>query len=133
MLNTIFKIRCAAIILIAAGYVWAGGHYIPADSNVLAYLFQFIIIGVLVVLAVGFFGIAETGRGKRNWAVKGLSIFSVLSLIINILNIVHGAFNSDPHSFGSHNTFADLVPIAILLTGTSLWVVTLLPFKRAGR
>ena len=133
MLNTIFKIRCAAIIFIAAGYGWAGGHYIPADSNVLAYLFQFIVIGVLVVLAVKFFGLTETERGKRNWAVKGLSIFSVLSLIINILNIVHGAFNSDPHSFGSHNTFADLVPIAILLTGTSLWVATMLPFKRAGR
>ena len=99
----------------------------------MAYLFQFIVVGVLVVLAVGFFSIAETGRGKRNWAVKGLSIFSVLSLIINILNIVHGAFNSDPRSFGSHNTFADLAPIAILLTGTSLWVVTLLLVKRAGR
>jgi predicted acyltransferase len=129
-MNTSFKIRSAAIVLIAAGYGWAGGHYIPSNSNMFAYLFQCIILGVLLLLAIKFFSLAETERYKRNWATNGLSFFSVLFLLINILNIVHGFFNTDIHSFGSHNTLADLVPIAIILTGSALWITTILPFKR---
>src|SRR5471030_545879 len=101
-MNSNFKARCAAILLIATGYGWAGGHYIPSNSNVLAYLFQFVIIGILLVLSVTFFAMPLTDRSKRTWAVSGLSIFSVLSFIINILNIVHGVFNKDLHSLGSH-------------------------------
>jgi hypothetical protein len=129
-MNTNFKMRCAAIILIAAGYGWAGGHYIPSNSNVLAYLFQFIIIGILLLLGINYFIQSGIEGQKRAWAATGLSIFSVLSFIINILNVVHGAFNKDPHSFGSHNTFSDLVPIVILLLGTGLWIITIMPFRR---
>lgn len=57
-----FKTRCAAIVLIAAGYGWACEHYIPAGSNLTAYLFQFIVLGVLLWLAIGFFSMAETDR-----------------------------------------------------------------------
>jgi len=129
-MNAIFKTRCTAIILIAAGYGWAGGHYIPSDSNVLAYLFQFIIIGVLLLLGINYFIQSVIEGQKRTRAARGLSIFSVFSFLINILNIVHGAFNKDPHSFGSHNTFSDLVPIVILLLGAGLWIVTIMPFRR---
>jgi hypothetical protein len=130
MLNNISKIRGAAIILIADGYGWAGGHYIPANSGLLEYLFQFIVIGVLLALAVKFFSMTEAERLKRNGTITGLNIFSAFSLVINILNIVHGAFNKNAQSFGSHNTFADLVPIVILLIGSGLWVVAWSLVKR---
>src|SRR5476651_787576 len=103
-MNPIFKIRCAAIILIAAGYGWAGGHYIPANSNIFAYLFQFIILGILLLLAITFLSLPENKKHNPNWSVKGLTIFSIASFIINVANIIHGAFNSQPNSFGSHNS-----------------------------
>jgi hypothetical protein len=124
------NIRCASIILISAGYGWAGGHYIPVNSSILAYAFQFIIIGILLILGIRFLSLTENEKHKRNWSVKGLSIFSALSLLINILNIVHGAYNSDIHSFGSHNSFADLVPIVLIIIGTGLWLSTILGAKR---
>ena len=129
-MRTSYKIRNAAIILMAAGYGWAGGHYIPSNSSFLAYLFQFIIIGVLLISGIAFFNVGDAVGGNRKRAVTTLSILSVVFFIINILNIVHGFFNTDPKSFGSHNTFADLVPIAIILLGSGLWIVTILPFKK---
>ena len=95
-------------------------------------MFQFVVLGILLWLCIKFFSMTETERQKRNGAVTGLSIFAVLSFLINILNIVHGFFNSDAHSFGSHNTLADLVPICIIITGTVLWIVTILPFTKAN-
>jgi hypothetical protein len=127
-MKSYFKTRCAAIMLIAAGYGWAGGHYIPADSNIFAYLFQFVIIGILLILGINFFSPSE----NKDWPVKGLNIFAILSLLINVLNIVHGAVNTDPHAFGSHNTFADLVPIALIISGSGLWVITILLNKKPG-
>jgi len=124
MKSTTYKIRCASIILISAGYGWAGGHYIPANSSILAYSFQFIILLILMVLALKFFSLPENEKNKNNRTVKGLTIFSALSLVINILNIIHGFFNHDPNSFGSHNSFADLVPISIIIAGTGLWLLT---------
>jgi hypothetical protein len=129
-MNTYFKTRTAAIILMAAGYGWAGGHYIPSNSPLVAYLFQFIIIGVLLLLGIKFFSTAENKNDTPNWAIRGLSIFSVLFFVINVLNIVHGFFNTNPNSFGSHNTFADLVPIVIIILGSGLWIVTIIRVKR---
>ena len=124
MLNTRYKIRCAAIILIAAGYGWAGGHYIPADSSIIAYSFQFIVIVLLLILGVHFLSKSKDEYKKNSWSTNGLTIFSALSLLINILNVIHGAFSHDVHSFGSHNSLADLVPIAIIILGTVLWLIT---------
>jgi hypothetical protein len=130
-MKTYFKTRSAAIILMAAGYGWAGGHYIPSNSNILAYLFQFIILGILLLFGIKFFSLAETEKNKRSWPVTGLSIFSVLFFLINVLNIAHGFVNTDPNAFGSHNTFADLVPIVIILIGAGLWIITIFPFKKS--
>jgi hypothetical protein len=129
-MNKSFKTRSAAIILMAAGYGWAGGHYIPSNSPLVAYLFQFIIIAVLLLFGVKFFGTAENKNDKGNWAIKGLNIFSVLFFLVNVLNIVHGFFNTDPSAFGSHNTFADLVPIIIILTSSGLWIVPVFSRKK---
>jgi hypothetical protein len=126
MKKYLYGIRSAAIILISAGYGWAGGHYIPANSPIIAYSFQFIIITILLILGIRFLSLSENEKHKRNWSITGLTIFSSLSLLINVLNIVHGAYNSDKASYGSHNTFADLVPISIIIIGTVLWLITLI-------
>ena len=126
MMSNVYKIRSAAIILISAGYGWAGGHYIPVNSSILEYLFQFIIISILMVLGIRFFCLPENEKNNNNRTIKGLSIFSVLSFVINMLNIIHGFINPATNSFGSHNSFADLVPISIIIAGTGLWLLTLI-------
>jgi len=129
-MNTIFKARSAAIILIAAGYGWAGGHYIPANSDLIAYLFQFVLVGAILLAGVAFLSNSETIKGKQNWAIISLNILSVAFFVINVANIIHGFFNTNPNSFGSHNTFADLVPIVIILFGSGLWILTLFAKRR---
>ena len=109
----------AAVMLLSAGYGWAGGHYIPADSNFPAYLFQFVVLSIVIWLGINF--------TRYN---RGLTIFSIISLVINILNIVHGAVSTDKNSFGSHNTFADLVPILIIIGGAALWLLSVILKKR---
>jgi NADH:ubiquinone oxidoreductase subunit 6 (subunit J) len=127
-----FRIRCAAIIFIAAGYGWVGGHYIPANSSILAYLLQFIIIAAFLVMCIKFLTMTENEREKNNWSVTGLSIFSILSLLINILDILHGVYNPSKNSFYSHNTFADLVPLALLIIGNALWIITIIRNIKPG-
>jgi hypothetical protein len=124
----IFKIRITAILLIAAGYGWAGGHFIPADSPFYAYIFQGVIITILLVLSIGFFSgqkIEGKERSHAKWATTGLTIFTALTLIINMANIIHGMNNTA--AFGSHNTAADLVPIGIIMLGDILWLASLIP------
>jgi hypothetical protein len=125
MQNNNLKVRIASIMLIAAGYGWAGGHYIPANSPAVAYIFQLIIIIVLLVLGVGFLSLSENEKLKGHWSIRGLSIFSAISLLANIANIIHGAFYSAKVSYGSHNSFADLVPIGLIIIGTTMWLITL--------
>ena len=127
-----FEIRCAAIILIAAGCGWEGGHYIPANSSILAYVFQFIIIVALLIMGIRSLSISENEKHKSNWSVTGLSIFSVLLLLINILNIIHWGHNFNAGSLGSHNTFADLIPVALLIIGNGLWIITIVRRIRHG-
>jgi hypothetical protein len=130
--QTTFKLRTTAIFLVAIGYGWAGGHFIPANAPSLAYLFQAVIILILIVLGIGFFNASYTRDKSKpitGWPINGLTIFTALSLLINIANIIMGASNSGQHTFGSHNTFADLVPICILIIGDVLWLITLLFIK----
>jgi hypothetical protein len=123
--RNIFKARIVSIILIAIGYGWAGGHYIPVNSPPIAYAFQLIVIIILLILGVRFLSLPETEKNKSHWSIRGLSIFSIISLLINIANIIHGAMNEGKASFGSHNSFADLVPIGLIIMGTCLWLTTL--------
>lgn len=133
MSNYQFKTRSASIILISAGYGWAGGHYIPANSSLIAYSFQFIVISLLLVLGIKFLGLSDSEKQKNNWSIKGLSIFSSLALLMNILNIINGAFNSSKDLYGSHNSFADLVPISLIIIGSMLWLSTILSSKKDGK
>ncbi len=140
-----YPLRCIALILLTAGYGWAGGHFIPAASSPWAYVFQFVILLLLLVFGVGFLtaaaavaatvgtpaasiatataATAASKRLRRN--VRALSIFAGLTLIINIANIVQGAIGGN--AYGSHNTFGDLVPIGMILAGDAIWLRTVFP------
>jgi hypothetical protein len=129
MLENLHRIRLASIILIAAGYGWAGGHYIPADSPIIAYIFQFGIITFLLIFGTAFASRPEKRTIQAHWPARGLTIFSILSLLINILNILRGAYKADIGGFGSHNTLADLVPVSIIILGTSTWLFCTFKWK----
>jgi hypothetical protein len=120
-----FAARCAAIIFMAAGYGWAAGHYIQATSSVFIYLFQFIIIVSFLAMSIRFFTIPEKDRQKNNWAVTGLTVFSIIALLVNILDIVTGASRSGINFLGSRDSFADLVPVVLLMLGNCLWMITI--------
>jgi hypothetical protein len=137
-MSTHYSLRCTALILLTAGYGWAGGHFIPAGSSPWAYVFQFVILLLLLVFGVGFLtgaagsaaspaGAVAAGAAPKRLRlnVRALSIFAGLTLIINIANIVQGAMGQ--HAYGSHNSFADLVPIGMILAGDAIWLLTVLP------
>ncbi len=123
-----FTLRVCAIILMAAGYGWAGGHFIPTDAPLWAYLFQTLMLLLLVFFSMGFLrsvaGLqgGTPVRAKRN--ILALSIFAALTLLINIVNVIRGGTHNG--AYGSHNTFADLVPIGMIITGDVLWLLSLL-------
>jgi len=124
-----FTLRIAALFLITAGYGWAGGHFIPSNAPFWAYLFQFVVLLLLSVFTIGFLKAAAEQRidlpsaaksGSRN--IIGLTTFASLTLFINIANVIRGSLKPGP--FGSHNDFADLVPICLIITGDLLWLLT---------
>jgi hypothetical protein len=121
--------RICALFLLAAGYGWAGGHFIPADAPLWAYLFQFVMLFLLVLFALYYLkamaGLSGGLSSRRPWSMTALTVYSVLTLLINAANIIRGAGGGGP--YGSHNTFADLVPIGLIMGGDILWLLTLLP------
>jgi hypothetical protein len=130
----IFKLRVTAIIMVAAGYGWAGGHFIPADSPIYAYLFQIIVLLILLILSLGFFTapvVEGQARPHAGWAIIGLNIFTALTLVVNIANVIRGFSNTAHDPFGSHNTMADLVPIFIIIVADITWLISLI-FARQG-
>ena len=138
-MNNSYSLRCAALILLAAGYGWAGGHFIPAGSSPWAYGFQGIILLLLLIFGVGFLtaAVGAPAAPKRlRWNTRALSIFAGLTLMINIANILQGATGKS--AYGSHNSFEDLVPIGMIIAGDVIWLLTVLPvggrhrMRRAG-
>ena len=130
-MNSTYSLRCTALILLAAGYGWAGGHFIPADSSPWVYLFQFVVLSLLLVFGVGFLsasaGTATGGQGaaaRLRMNTRALSIFAGLTLVINIGNIVQGAIGKS--AYGSHNSFADLVPICMIIAADAIWLLTVI-------
>jgi hypothetical protein len=115
-----FRVRIAAILLVCVGYGWAGGHFIPRDSPKVAYIFQSIIVIILLIFGVHFFSSQIAGARQKNWPIRGFNIFFSLSLVINVLNILHGVYSAG-NSFGSHNSFADLVPIGLIILSAFVW------------
>jgi hypothetical protein len=122
-MNYRLTLRLWSILLLAAGYGWAGGHFISGDAPIWAYAFQWGLLLILFVLGTGYLkamaaGVTAAPRISRN--IVGLTIFSVLTLLINIANIVRGA-GQGAH-YGSKNSFGDLVPIVLIVVGDILWL-----------
>ena len=116
-------LRLWSILLVTAGYGWAGGHFIPGDAPIWAYAFQFCMLLILFILAMGFFKINAgliTSPSRIRRTITGLTIYTILTLLINIANIVRG-FIQENH-YGSRNTLADLVPIMLIVTGDIIWL-----------
>jgi len=115
--------RVWAILLLTAGYGWAGGHFIPADAPAAAYVFQFGMLAILLLLATDFVKQLAAHRIPTKRLVNGLTIYAALTLVINIANIIHGSTQNN--SYGFHKTFADSIPIALIITGDILWLLTI--------
>ena len=77
-----------------------------------------------MIFAVGFLQSPGRGEGagpaRRNIFVTALNIFAALTLVVNVANVIRGAANGSP--FGSHNSFADLVPIGFIVIGDVIWL-----------
>ena len=119
-MSQLFTLRCTALMLLTAGYGWAGGHFIPEGSSPWAYVFQFVILLLLLFFGVRFLAAPKPLR----WRVRALSIFAGLTLVINIANIVQGAMGGN--AYGSHNSFGDLLPIGMILAGDVIWLLTVI-------
>ena len=125
-MNFITTLRVWSILLLAAGYGWAGGHFIPADAPLVAYIFQFCMLGILFALAITFLKALTAHRAASSLtkrAVTGLTIYAILTLIINIANIVHGIKHTDRYGF--HGTLADTIPIVLIIAGDLTWLLTI--------
>ncbi len=99
-------------------------------------MIQLAIILILLVLSVAFLTLPKASalRGIRGgWPVIALMVFTILSLLLNIGNVIQGAHNNSSDAFGSHNTPADLFPIMLIMTGNLLWIATLFSSTKPAR
>lgn len=120
--HTVRNLQFTGVVLLAAGYGWAGGHFYPANIPAWAYLFQFFVLALLLILSLGFFAEQQTQKKKKMYFIS-LSVVAALTLAINVVNVLRGFQNTT--AFGSHNTLADLLPISFLLLGSFLWLITI--------
>ncbi len=131
---TISKRQVAGILLMAAGWGWVGGNFVP-DNPVYLYnaLAHFLPILLLLGLSVHFFRGTPPGNpsgSKASWISIGLTVFAVVSLLSTIVLILVGVSNPDPDAIGV-KTLPDWVPTIILITGTVFWLTSLIPAREA--
>ena len=130
MTNTRMR-QIAGIVLLAAGWGWAGANFTPADSPWWNYLLHTIPILILLVLSLGFFRVSgdhERARSNGGWASVGLSIFAAISFIGYIVGTILGSTNLN--SQYSISTIGDWVAAVILIVGGFVWLTTLIPDRR---
>ncbi len=123
--QSIFSRQVAAVLIMAIGWGWIDGNFVP-DGPVYFYnaLLHCIPLVILLVLGLRFFRF--TGQelpGQRN---TGLTIFAVVSLISLVVMIILGASNPDPNAVGV-KTLPDWFPTVLLAIGSLTWLTTLLP------
>jgi hypothetical protein len=122
----------AGIILMAAGWGWTGGNFVPSDlplqAGIVNEALHFIPDFLLVLLGVRYFRAAALGVRSRG-AALGFSILAVLSIIGCIVMVVLGATNPDPNSVGVHN-LNDWVPVIIVNAGNLLWLGSAVAARR---
>lgn len=128
------KLQIAAVMLMTAGWGWSGGNFTPQDAPIWNYLAHCIPIALLLVLGLQLFrvrGTYQDTESNARGATIGISIFAVISIIGAIVMVVLGATNPDPNSVGVHS-FADWFAVILLNIGTFMWLVTLIPVRRAS-
>ncbi len=130
--TNISKRQVAGILLMAAGWGWVGGNFVP-DNPVYLYnaLAHFVPILLVLGLGIPFFqgmlqGSSSSGAARASiW----LTIFAVVSLLSTFVLIVLGLSNPDPNAIGV-KTMPDWVPTIILISGTVFWLASLIPVRR---
>ena len=130
MTNTRMR-QIAGIILLAAGWGWAGANFTPADSPWWNYLLHTIPILILLVMSLGFFRVSDTHQHTRSnggWASIGLNIFAAISFIGFIVGIILGSTNLN--SQYSISTTGDWFAAVTVILGGLLWLTTLIPVHR---
>ncbi len=123
--QSIFSRKVAAILIMAIGWGWIDGNFIPDNPG---YWFNALLhcIPLAILLALGLRFFRFTGQelpGQRN---TGLTIFAVISLISLGVMILLGASNPDPNAVGV-KTLPDWFPTVLLALGSLTWLTTLLP------
>ena len=129
MTNTRIR-QIAGIILLTAGWGWAGANFTPSDAPWWNYLLHTIPILLLLVLSLGFFrvpGAQQRGRSNGGWVNIGMSIFAAISFVGYIAGIILGA--SNPGSAYSISTTGDWFAAVILILGGLVWLTTLIPAR----
>ncbi|MDQ2906607.1 MAG: hypothetical protein M3Y81_24090 [Chloroflexota bacterium] len=120
--------QITGILLLAAGWGWSGGNFVPEGSALWIYLVHTIPFLILLVLCFGFLCVPDAPqrtRSMRSLANIGLNIFAAGSCIVLPVGVILGATNPDPNAYGIR-TVADWVPIVILLLGAVVWLTTLI-------
>ncbi len=130
--SNISKRQVAGILLMAAGWGWVGGNFVP-DNPVYLYnaLVHFVPILLLLGLGVPFFQGMHAGNASNSgtgWVNIGLTVFAAISLLGTIVLIALGLSNPDPDAIGVKR-LPDWVPTIILITGTVLWLASLIPVR----
>jgi hypothetical protein len=116
--------QVAAVLVMAAGWGWMNGNF-GADNSIYLYnaLIHAMPLVILLVLALRFFRSQAVGP-------TGLTVYSVVCLVLAAIGIVLGVTNPDPNAFGV-KTLPDWFATLILVSGCLLWLTTLLPARSA--
>ena len=128
----IYKLQVTAIVLMVAGWGWAGGNFSSGLPlwNVLLHLVPLL---WLLGHTLQFFRTPEAGQGtaaRKRGTDIGISVFAIVTLIACTVLVVLGIANPNPDSVGVHNLW-DWVSTIILFVGTFLWLGTLIPARRS--
>ncbi|HKF38294.1 MAG TPA: hypothetical protein VKB35_15465 [Ktedonobacteraceae bacterium] len=132
MTNTervISRLQVAAIILMAAGFGWAGGNFTPSDApfwNPLLHTIPIVLILIFGLPMLRMRGTHQYIESHAGWANVGMSVFAVIAIAFVIVAVVLGATNPNPNAFGV-KTVEDWFPAVIIIVGSLLWLRTLIP------
>jgi surface polysaccharide O-acyltransferase-like enzyme len=127
--QNVFSAKVAAIFIMAVGWGWIDGNFVPDDTT---YLYNALIhcipLIILLILTLRFFRLSGNGgMGRSN---RGLTIFAITTLIALIVLIGLGASNPDPNAVGV-KTLPDWFPTIIQASGCLLWLVTQILSRRS--
>lgn len=121
------------IVLLAAGWGWAGSNFTPGDVPWWNVALHAIPVLILLLLSLGFFSAEnarQRGEAHSNWASIGLSIVAAISLIGFVAGIIMGVTN--PAGAYGISTPGDWVAAVMLILGGLGWLTALIPARRGS-